>query len=93
MCFIPGADPISSAVIQTVQARKVRKDIEHTNRQTLSKQGTALREAAEKERITTGSGKDPARQLVQEIKRVKSANELASSVGFETTISDTGLNI
>ena len=93
MCFIPGADPVSSAVIQTVQARKARKDVEHSNRQILSRQGTALRVAAEKERITTGSGKDPARQLVQEIKRVKSANELASNVGLETNIGETGLNI
>ncbi len=93
MCFIPGADPVSGAVIQVVQAREVRKNVEESNAQILAKQKQTLSDAAEKQRITTGSGKDPAGQLVQEIKRVKAANELASNVGLETNVSDTGLNI
>lgn len=93
MCFIPGADPISAGIIQTVQARKVRKNVEESNRQILAKQQRTLSASAEAQRITTGSSKDPAKQLVQEIKRVKASNELASSVGLETNISDTGLNI
>lgn len=96
------AGAVATTGVAAGQARSVRKATERQNIQIAASQKEMIRSAEQATQTTTGSGEDPARTLISEIKKAKVAEKLADEVGIATTPfnigqsdkkSGTGLNL